>query len=354
MNALAHCAEALYADGANPVTSLMAQEGIRVLRAGLPRVVAAPDDIERAERRAGRRVPGRGLVRRRGLRHPPQDLPRPGWRLRPAPRRDAHGGPAPRAGVHRAGRAGGDGPHGGALGEPTCRPRSSTWRASAHPPPRRDRHGSRTSTRRPGSWPPRRAPRAGDPRGKHGRCWRTPSRGAGRRSADDRPTSHHRLVARAGEARSQPCELRRRSTMAEDQLGTTRLARDPTRSIAAASPAAGGTARGLGRRASCHARGLHAAGGGGPAARPATVAPPPRAATAAARPRAATGGPSRSATSAPRPARWRASARPTTSSSTASPGHPRASSSAAPPTRSRSSSKDSQSDPTAPPRSPAT
>jgi maleylacetate reductase len=46
MNALAHCAEALYADGANPVTTLMAQEGIRILSRSLPRVVEAPDDIE--------------------------------------------------------------------------------------------------------------------------------------------------------------------------------------------------------------------------------------------------------------------------------------------------------------------
>lgn len=46
MNALAHCAEALYADAASPMTSLMAEEGIRVLRNGLPRVVAAPDDLE--------------------------------------------------------------------------------------------------------------------------------------------------------------------------------------------------------------------------------------------------------------------------------------------------------------------
>ena len=44
MNALAHCAEALYADGANPITSLMAEEGIRVLVHGLPRVVEHPDD----------------------------------------------------------------------------------------------------------------------------------------------------------------------------------------------------------------------------------------------------------------------------------------------------------------------
>ena len=46
MNALAHCAEALYAEGASPVTSLMAEEGIRVLADGLPRVVARPDDLD--------------------------------------------------------------------------------------------------------------------------------------------------------------------------------------------------------------------------------------------------------------------------------------------------------------------
>ncbi len=46
MNALAHCAEALYAEGANPITSLMAQEGIRALAVGLPRVVACPDDLD--------------------------------------------------------------------------------------------------------------------------------------------------------------------------------------------------------------------------------------------------------------------------------------------------------------------
>lgn len=46
MNALAHCAEAIYATGANPITSLMAEEGVRVLAAGLPRVVVAPDDLD--------------------------------------------------------------------------------------------------------------------------------------------------------------------------------------------------------------------------------------------------------------------------------------------------------------------
>ena len=44
LNALAHCIEALYARGANPITSLIAVEGIRALAAGLPPVVADPHD----------------------------------------------------------------------------------------------------------------------------------------------------------------------------------------------------------------------------------------------------------------------------------------------------------------------
>ena len=39
MNAIAHCAEALYAEDANPITSLMAEEGMRALAASLPRIV---------------------------------------------------------------------------------------------------------------------------------------------------------------------------------------------------------------------------------------------------------------------------------------------------------------------------
>jgi maleylacetate reductase len=45
MNAIAHCVEALYAQDANPVTSLMAEEGIRALGAALPRVVSDPEDL---------------------------------------------------------------------------------------------------------------------------------------------------------------------------------------------------------------------------------------------------------------------------------------------------------------------
>jgi alcohol dehydrogenase class IV len=46
MNAIAHSVEALYAIDANPIISLMAEEGIRALASGLPRVVAAPEDRE--------------------------------------------------------------------------------------------------------------------------------------------------------------------------------------------------------------------------------------------------------------------------------------------------------------------
>jgi maleylacetate reductase len=46
MNAIAHCVEALYAQDANPVISLMAEEGIRALAQGLPELVKDPRNIE--------------------------------------------------------------------------------------------------------------------------------------------------------------------------------------------------------------------------------------------------------------------------------------------------------------------
>ena len=45
MNASAHCIEALYAEQRNPVTSLIAMEGLRALRSGLERVVADRIDL---------------------------------------------------------------------------------------------------------------------------------------------------------------------------------------------------------------------------------------------------------------------------------------------------------------------
>jgi maleylacetate reductase len=46
MNALAHCVEALYSVDQNPITSLIAEEGIRALAAALPRATRKPEDLE--------------------------------------------------------------------------------------------------------------------------------------------------------------------------------------------------------------------------------------------------------------------------------------------------------------------
>jgi maleylacetate reductase len=46
MNAMAHAVEALYAEDANPVVSLMAEESVRALAGSLPAVVQDPDDID--------------------------------------------------------------------------------------------------------------------------------------------------------------------------------------------------------------------------------------------------------------------------------------------------------------------
>jgi maleylacetate reductase len=46
MNAIAHCVEALYAEDANPIVSLMAEEGMRALAHSLPAVVENPHDRE--------------------------------------------------------------------------------------------------------------------------------------------------------------------------------------------------------------------------------------------------------------------------------------------------------------------
>jgi maleylacetate reductase len=45
LNALAHCVDSLWAPNADPVNAALAAEGIRSLRAGLPRVVADPLDL---------------------------------------------------------------------------------------------------------------------------------------------------------------------------------------------------------------------------------------------------------------------------------------------------------------------
>lgn len=44
MNAIAHCVEGLYAENANPIMSLLAEEGIRTLSLSLPKILADPLD----------------------------------------------------------------------------------------------------------------------------------------------------------------------------------------------------------------------------------------------------------------------------------------------------------------------
>ena len=62
INAIAHCVEALYAQNANPVISLMAEDGIRALAQSLPRVVAAPHDLAaRTEAQYGAWLAGAAL-----------------------------------------------------------------------------------------------------------------------------------------------------------------------------------------------------------------------------------------------------------------------------------------------------
>jgi maleylacetate reductase len=46
MNSIAHCVEALYSKDANPIISMIAEEGIRALASGLPVVVKEPANLE--------------------------------------------------------------------------------------------------------------------------------------------------------------------------------------------------------------------------------------------------------------------------------------------------------------------
>jgi maleylacetate reductase len=46
LNAIAHCVEAFYGPRANPIASLMAEEGIGALALGVPAAIERPDDLE--------------------------------------------------------------------------------------------------------------------------------------------------------------------------------------------------------------------------------------------------------------------------------------------------------------------
>jgi maleylacetate reductase len=62
LNAIAHCVEALYAKDANPITSLMAEEGIGALARGIPASVERPTDLDaRSEAMYGAYLAGAAL-----------------------------------------------------------------------------------------------------------------------------------------------------------------------------------------------------------------------------------------------------------------------------------------------------
>ncbi len=71
MNAMAHCVEAFYAPGANPITSLIAEEGIRALARGVPVAVSDPQNLDgRSETLYGAYLAGSALaVAGAGLHH---------------------------------------------------------------------------------------------------------------------------------------------------------------------------------------------------------------------------------------------------------------------------------------------
>jgi alcohol dehydrogenase class IV len=71
MNAIAHCVEALYAPDASPVSSLLAEDGLRRLAASLPQVLRSPRDAAaRGEALVGAHLAGRALdLTSMGLHH---------------------------------------------------------------------------------------------------------------------------------------------------------------------------------------------------------------------------------------------------------------------------------------------
>lgn len=86
MNALAHCAEALWSAGANPMTSALALEGARRLVTGLAAVVAHPDDVDaHADNLVGACLAGTALAQAgSGIHHRTCHVLGGGWNLQHA------------------------------------------------------------------------------------------------------------------------------------------------------------------------------------------------------------------------------------------------------------------------------
>jgi maleylacetate reductase len=83
MNALAHCLEALWSSGANPMTTALATDGGRRLVSGLPRVVDDPDDVDaHAQNLIGACLAGVAMAQAgMGIHHRSAHVLGGGWKL---------------------------------------------------------------------------------------------------------------------------------------------------------------------------------------------------------------------------------------------------------------------------------
>ncbi len=238
MNAIAHCVEALYAANANPITSLMAEEGIRALGASLKLVVRAPADLEaRSQALYGAWLGGAALgAVGMGLHHKLCHVLGGSFDL---PHAEVHTLILPQAAAYNRARRRRRwrGSHGRST------PRTRRRRCSTSRPVWAQRCGSRrsasappTSSARPSS--PCRAPTPIRRRSRAkgcGHCSRTPSTAALRRAEELRHgrSLHLRRAAHADRA------LRRRAR--DGARGRSRGAADPgpARAPAAARPGRG-------------------------------------------------------------------------------------------------------------------
>ncbi len=181
INAMAHCVEAFYAPGANPITSLVAEEGIRAIAQGVPVAVERPEDLGgRSDTLYGAYLAGAAFAVG-GVGDPPQDLPRARRRVRPPARRPAHRRPPVRDRLQRAGAARGlraRGPRARRAGH-RCRRRHPGARAADRRPDRAARHrhargGSRRGDRARAGEGAGRQPPPGRRRRTSASCWTTP------------------------------------------------------------------------------------------------------------------------------------------------------------------------------------
>ena len=106
LNALAHCAEALYVRGRNPEGDEAALSGAALIAGSLPRVLAAPHDRQAREELLRGAADAGPRARPGGPRSRPRDGPGARWHLRDSARRDERPLPATRAGLQPGARPG--------------------------------------------------------------------------------------------------------------------------------------------------------------------------------------------------------------------------------------------------------